>query len=314
MPKLAICTVNLNGKKDTLEFLESLTKLDTKNLEVKVFVTDGGSTDGSVNMLKNLVPSPLGPQTQPRTAISLEIILKSENRGSAGGYNDGAKEAMKWGADFVLLINNDTLIRDKNLLKDLIKTINSDPSIGLVSPKILFAPGFEYQKGYNKTDKGNVIWYAGGHFDWKNIRAVHRGIDMIDSNKFDRVEETGLASGTCMLVKRKIFEQGIFWDEGMLAYYDDNDFEERVKQAGYKLYYDGLTSLYHKVSRTSGIGSEISDYYLSRNRLIFGFKYASLRTKFALFREALRLLRSGRPMQKKGVIDFFVGKSGALKK
>lgn len=298
MSKIGICTVNWNGKNDTLDFLESLKNLDTKGLDIKVFITDGGSTDGSVEAIKPRFPT-------------AQVIEKHENRGSAGGYNDSTQAALAWGADYILLINNDTLISDGKLLQDLLKTIKSDPQIALVSPKIYFAPGFEYQKGYKKSDKGNIIWYAGGHFDWNNIRAVHRGIDEVDTGKYDRVEETDFASGTCILVKREIFDKGIFWDEGMLAYYDDNDFEERVHRAGYKFYYDGLTNLYHKVSRTGGIGSEFSDYMTARNKLIFTMRYAPLRTKIAVLREGLRLLNSGRPMQKKGIVDFFIGKRGA---
>ncbi|OGG19246.1 hypothetical protein A2721_00230 [Candidatus Gottesmanbacteria bacterium RIFCSPHIGHO2_01_FULL_47_48] len=305
MPKVGICTVNFNGKQDTLEFLSSLQKLDTSGLETRVFVVDGGSTDGSTQEFRI---------QNSKFKIPIELIEKTDNRGSAGGYNDGAKVALKWGADYILLINNDTLIKDKNLLKDLIKTMNSDPTIGLVSPKIYFAPGFEFFKErYPDKDKGKILWYAGGHFDWNNVRAVHRGIDEVDQGKYDLVEEINFISGTCMLVKKDIYDQGIFWDEGLLAYYDDNDFEVRVQKSGFRLYYDGLTSLYHKVSRTGGIASEYSDYMLTRNKLIFGFRYASLRTKIALFREASKLLLSGRPMQKKGVTDFLLGKRGTLK-
>lgn len=306
MPKVGICTVNWNGKQDTLDFLQSLKTLDTSSLDIKVFVTDGGSTDGSVEAISSL---PVYKST------SVQIIRKSQNRGSAGGYNDSAKEALKWGADYILLINNDTLIKDKNLLQELIKTMNSDPKIGLVTPKIYFAPGFEYQqdRGYKKTDQGNVLWYAGGSVDWANIGSHHRGIDEIDTGKYDIVEETGFTNGACVLVKKDVFDKGIFWDEGLFAYMDDNDFQEKVKRAGFKIYYDGQTSLFHKVSRTATIGSPFSDYMITRNRLIFGFRYASLRTKFALFRQALNFLISGRPMQKKGVVDFFLGKRGSLR-
>ncbi len=300
MIKIAICTVNWNGKKDTLDFLSSLKKLDTKGLEVQVFVTDGGSSDGSADAIKKQFPT-------------TNLIEKKENRGSAGGYNDSAKAGLAWGADYILLINNDTEIKDKNLLLDLVKTIESEPNIGMVSPKLYFAPGFEYQKEkYKPSDKGNVIWYAGGSFDWKNINSHHRGIDDVDTGKYDLVEETEFVSSSCVLVSRKIYDKGIFWDEGLFAYYDDNDFQEKVKKAGFKLYYDGLTGIYHKVSRTGGIGSPFSDYMTTRNRLIFAMRYAPLRTKIAVLREAFRLLKTGRPMQKQGVKDFLLGIRGAL--
>lgn len=300
MTKIAVCTVNFNGKNDTLELLQSLKNLHTNNLETKVFVVDGGSSDGSVEEIASKFPQ-------------VEIIKKTQNRGSAGGYNDGAKAALKWGAQSILLINNDTLVKDSNLLLDLKKTLDSDPSIGVVSPKMYFAPGFEFHKDrYTDKDRGNVLWYAGGSFDWNNINSNHRGIDEIDSKKYDLVEETNFTNTTCILVRSEIFKREIFFDEGLFAYFDDNDFLQKVKKSGFKLYYDGLTNLYHKVSRTSGIGSPTTDYYTTRNRLIFGFRHASLHTKIALLKQAVSFFISGRPMQKKGVLDFFLGKRGCM--
>ena len=91
------------------------------------------------------------------------------------------------------------------------------------------------------------------------------------------------------------------------AYYEDSDLIERIKKADYELWYVGNTFIYHKVSRTSVIGSKMSDYLITRNRLWFGNKYANFRTKFALFREAVRFLFIGRPAQKQGVVDYFKG-------
>ncbi len=301
MTNVAICTVNWNGKKDTEELLTSFSKLDTTGLSIKTFVV---SNQKELFFLKN---------SSFKRRVPFKLIFKRKNLGSAGGYNLGAKAALKWGADFILLVNNDILINDPSILRKLVKTAKSHPDIGLVSPKLYFAPGFEFQKNrYTPSNRGHVIWYAGGTFDWNNVLAVHRGIDEVDSGKYDRVEPTGFVSGSAMLVSRAIFDRHIFWDESLFAYLDDNDFQQRVHRAGFQLYYDGATNIYHKVSRTAGIGSSSSDYYLTRNRLIFGMRYAPLRTKVALLREAARLLVSGRPMQKRGVIDFFRGIRGAL--
>lgn len=289
MTKVVICTVNWNGEKDTKELLASLKKLDTSGLSVKTLV--------------------ISNQKIP----DFEVILKRTNRGSAGGYNDGAKAALKWGAKYILLLNNDILLKDPKLLKSLVQVAKSDPKIGAVSPKILFAPGFEFHKDrYKTSDRGQVIWYAGGHFDWQNVFSSHRGLDEVDTGKYDQIESTGFVSGSAMLISRAVFEKKIFWDEDLFAYLDDNDFQERVRRAGFTLWYDGRVSVYHKVSRTAGIGSSAPDYYIARNRLIFGLRYAPLRTKIALLREALRLIFSGRPAQKQGVIDFLLGKRGAL--
>lgn len=288
MTKIAITTVNFNGKTDTLDWLKSLKKLDTKEWETKIFIASNQELKGDFKLLYN-----------------------PENRGSAGGYNAVAKAALAWGADYLLMFNNDTLIKSTSLLKSLLETASKKPEIGVVAPKMLFAPGFEfYKEKYPQSDLGRVIWYAGGSFDWENVMSTHRGIDEVDTGKYDTVEETDFINITCILVKAEVFRNNLFFDERLFAYFDDNDWSERLSRTGIKKYYDGRVAIYHKVSRTAGIGSSVSDYYVTRNRLIFGMRYAPWRTKGNLLREALRLLVIGRPAQKRGVLDFILNKRG----
>lgn len=300
MVKVALITVNYNGLKDTLDFLESLQKLDTENLEIKIVVVDNGSSDASVPEILAKFPK-------------VDLVQTGGNYGFTGGFNKGLEYASAFGANYFLLINNDTEIGSENLLKDLIKTLEKNPDAGIVAPKIYFAKGYEYQKNYSEKDLGKVIWYGGGSFDWENVMSKHLGIDEVDSGKYDDVKETGFISGCCFLVKKEVIEKAGNFDEKLFAYFEDNDFLERVKKAGFELFYNGKVFIYHKVSQTAGIGSEFADYFATRNRLIFGFKYAKTRTKFALFRQALGFLITGRAMQKKGVWDFFLGKSGGEK-
>lgn len=294
MTKVAIVTADFNDHKDTDEWLASGKNLDTKDLDVLWLVVDNGS-DTSVKGTVSKYPGVTWMQT-------------GKNLGFAGGFNRGMKYAKEWGADYVLIINNDTLFPDKNLIKKLLTVFEKNPNAGLVSPKILFAPEFEfYKERYTKKDEGKVIWYAGGSFNWNNVRSVHRGIDEVDKGQYDKTEKTKFISGCCVLVKREVVDKVGYFDEKLFAYFEDSDWVERIKRAGYEQWYAGTASLYHKVSQTTGVGSSWSDYLITRNRLWFGMKYAGKRTKFALFRESLRFLISGRPAQKEGVIDYFRG-------
>lgn len=293
--RLGILTVDYNGHSDTKDLLESLKKTDKSDFELKVVVVDNGSLQA------------IPPEWEE--LYDLEILQTGENKGFAGGYNQGMRYLYAWGADYILLINNDTILADKHFFKKLIDTARSDEKMAMVSPKILFAPNFEYQKDrYTAADRGKVVWYGGGYFDWDNVRVVHEGIDEVDIGKYDRVGPMDFISGCCVLVTRKCLEEVGYLDERLFAYFEDADWIMRLKNKGLKTYYSGNTYLFHKVSRTSGIGSPVTDYLLTRNRLYFGFKYARLRTKIALVREALRQIRNGRPMQKLAIRDLVKGK------
>lgn len=296
--KVAIITVNYNGKNDTLELLESLKRLQVTGYRLQAIVVDNGSEDGSVSAIHRAFPE-------------VDVLQTGQNLGFSGGYNKGLDYARLWGADYFLLINNDCLIKDPDLISELIKTMQADPKIGLVSPKIYFAPGFEFHKDrYRKQDLGKVIWYAGGKFDWDNIGSVHRGIDEVDKGQYQSVEESKIFSGACVLIKKEVLEKVGLLDEKYFLYFEDSDLAKRAKDAEFKIYYNGKVAIYHKVSQATGIGSKITDYYHTRNRLIFGMKYAKTRTKFALLREAVRLLIFGRPAQRRGVLDFYLGITG----
>ena len=304
--KIAIVTVNFNGKEDTLEFLDSLKKLKTDGCELKTIVVDNGSSDESVKEIDKNFPD-------------VDILQNGANEGFSGGYNRGMIFALIWGADYIMVINNDTLIKDENLLQSMLEVFKSDEKIGLISPKIYFAPGFEFYKDrYKQSDLGKVIWYAGGKFDWNNIQAIHRGIDELDTGKYDNAEEIDFVSGCCLLIKREVLEKvekpegGFgFFDDNLFLYFEEADFAKRAKKAGFKTYYDGRVSIFHKASRTAGIGSDITDFFHTRNRLVLGFRYSNFKTKAALIREAVKFLLIGRKAQKMGVWDFLLGKRGS---
>lgn len=301
MVKIAIVSVNFNGEKDTLELLEQLQEFKIQNLKFKIIVVDNASTDDFVETASGRYPE-------------VDVLQNGVNKGFSGGYNRGMTHALLWGADYVLIINNDALTPDKKLLTSLLSTFNKYPDAGIVAPKIYFAPGYEFHKDrYKEADKGKVVWFAGGKFDWDNVMAIHRGIDEVDKGEYGGEMEMDFATGCCFLIKREVLERIGMFDESYFAYFEDADFCKRVLDAGYRIYYNGDTSIFHKVSQSTGAGSSLSDYYLTRNRLMFGFRYASFRTKFALWRQALGQMVSGRMAQKKGIADYFGGKVGAEK-
>jgi len=298
MNKVALVTVNFGNPKDTLELLDTVKELDINGLEFCTVVVD--KTPGS--WIGDVIPKDIP---------NMVLLQAGIDKGFAGAYNFGMRYAVAWGADYIIIINNDTLIGDIGLVKKLIEVLDENKD-AIVSPKIYFAPGYEFHKvRYKPEDKGKVFWYAGGHFDWANVRSVHHQIDEVDKGGFDSVTETGFISGCCFMVKRHTLEKFGYFNEDYFAYFEDNEWQQRILLGGGKLYYHGGAHIYHKVSQTMGIGSEQTDYLITRNRLYFTSKYARCRTKFAVSRELIKQLFKGRSAQKRAIFDFFRGKKGA---
>jgi len=306
MTNISIILVNWNGKKDTLACLASLRQVKSQKSppkadqplaeKVKSIIVDNGSTDDSVEVIREKFPD-------------VEVLETGKNLGFVGGNNVGIRRALEGGADFVWLLNNDTSV-DKNALVALLEACK-DPRVGIAGSKIYFASGREYHKErYTKEDRGHVLWYAGGLIDWQNMYASHRGVDEVDKGQYDKTEETPFITGCSMMVKKQVFGKVGLLDEIFFAYLEDVDFCLRAKRAGYKLLYVPQSVVWHKNAGSSGVGSGLHQYYMTRNRLLVGMRYASLRTKFALTREAWRFVLTGPSIYRNAVIDAMTGKWG----
>lgn len=241
---------------------------------------------------------------------NISIIENNENIGFSKAVNLGLNKALKLCCSYVILVNNDTIF-SPNLINDLVNCAKENPKAGLVSPKIYFAKGFEFHKErYKKEEIGKIIWYAGGIIDWKNIYAGHRGVDEVDSGQFDEIGETSFSTGCCMLITKEAIEKIGYLDKEYFLYFEDVDYSLRAKRAGFQVIYNPKAFLWHKNAASSGKpGSVLHQYYLTRNRLYFGFKYASFWTKKSLFFESLKMILKG-GIQRRACFDYYFGRMG----
>ncbi|MFH0943419.1 MAG: glycosyltransferase family 2 protein [Candidatus Beckwithbacteria bacterium] len=296
-----ICTVILDYQNSqlTLSTIASIQKaVIPKGFVNQILVVDNSPVpDGK--LVKALTGRP-----------EIKLITTLQNTGFAKGNNLGIKYGLKRGCDYFLLINNDVKV-DKQLYVNLLKA--SDQA-DIIVPKIYFAKGYEYhQSRYQPQDLGKVIWYAGARFDWNNVYAQHLGVDEVDHGQYDCLKPVEFANFCCVLIKKKVIKTIGLLDENYFLYWEDGDYSVRAIRAGFTIVYQPQAKVYHKSSSSSGSGSKLHDYYLTRNRLIFGFKYARNRTKLALMKESLKKLITGREGEKQGIIDFYLHRFGKSK-
>lgn len=296
--KIAVIIVNYNGISDTRQCLKSLKTAKRAGFEVEVIVVDNGSTDSSVASIKKDFPF-------------ATVLVNSENLGFAEGNNIGIRYGLKRGAEFILLLNNDTFV-DENIFTELVQSAQAFPGGGIFCPKIYFAPHFEtHPERYKPGELGKVIWYAGGMVDWDNMLAFHKGVDEVDTGHFGQQTKTSYGTGCALFVRKEVFEKAGYFDRKYYLYYEDLDFSLRTRKAGFEIYYVPRAQLWHKNAGSSGgTGSDLQSYYITRNRLLLGLRWAPWKTKLALLREATNLVISGTPTQKQAVGDFLRKKYG----
>ena len=178
-PKVSIIVLNWNTYELTRESLESLREITYPNYEI--ILVDNASSDGSVPRLKKDFPH-------------VTLIQNRANLGFARGCNVGIRCALSREADYVLLLNSDSVV-EKGFLEPAVEHAESDKKIGLVSGKI-------YLK-----DKPGYLWYAGGSFSLLRGMVVIRGWHQLDEGQFNKPEEVDVSTGALMLIKREILDK-----------------------------------------------------------------------------------------------------------
>ena len=237
--RISIISVNYNGFALTAAMIDSLRRHVTTPLEI--VVVDNGSARDEAALLRERYPD-------------IVVLRSDENLGFAGGNNLGIRAAT---GDCLLLLNNDTEVTD-NTLHHLAETLDADPSIGAVCPKIRFwAPPQAIQfAGYTPLTR-------------ITLRNGLIGFGQPDDGSYDSPHETPYAHGAAMMVRREAVGKAGPMPEEYFLYYEELDWSERLREAGYRIVYDPRATVFHKESATTGQQSPLRSYYLTRNRLLF---------------------------------------------
>lgn len=237
---ISIVTVNYNGWKDTCELIDSLSDV-VRSVTYEIIVVDNASKGDDVKILRERYPD-------------LKLIESKVNLGFAGGNNLGIREAE---GCYIFLLNNDTIVKDDGFSK-LIDRFETDPVIGVVCPKIKF------------IESGNPIQFAGyTPLSAITLRNSLIGFGEQDQHQYDEAHISPYAHGAAMMIKRDAIEHAGMMPECYFLYYEELDWSERIKEAGFEIWYEPQCYIIHKESRSTGQESPLRTYYLTRNRLLF---------------------------------------------
>ena len=236
---VSIITINYNGYNDTCELIDSLYKNETVDFEV--IVIDNASKDNEAVKLAERYPQ-------------IKAIRSEVNLGFAGGNNLGYDNAS---GDYILFMNNDMIVTGP-FIEPLIRRFESSDSIGLLSPKI---------KYYYAPD---TIQYAGfTGFSKFALRTHLIGEKCKDDGNFDNADVTASTHGACMFTSRGLMDKVGKMTDIYFLFYEEHDWSMRFREAGYQIWYESKSCVYHKESMTIKRGTPSRLYYLSRARAIF---------------------------------------------
>ena len=183
----------------------------------------------------------------------VKVIQSKHNLGFAGGNNLGINAAQ---GKYIFLINNDTVFKDYNI-QSLIDRIESSSDIAIVCPKIRFAWG------------NNPIQFAGySKLSRISVRNYAIGFNEEDHGQYDAAHPTPYAHGAAMLIRREAIDKVGMMPECFFLYYEELDWSMMFNRAGYQIWYEPKSTIYHKESQATGQNSPLRTYYLIRNRLL----------------------------------------------
>jgi GT2 family glycosyltransferase len=244
-PKVTITTLSWNRKVHTLEWLDSLSRLDYPKYDV--LVVDNGSNDGSVDAIRAKFPA-------------VKIVENGENIGYARGFNVAMQHAFADGADWVLIMNNDAVI-DPAGVRALVDVGESDPKAGFVSGKV-----FHYWRPEEIQTIGTQThpWLVAG---------PQIGSGETDHGQYDTVVERELTDDVFLLVRKAVYDQLGGYDADFAFYGHENvDWCLRIRRAGFKILYAPGAKLWHK-GRTGGAWTAFYLYYQTRNDYVLIAKH-----------------------------------------
>lgn len=278
-PKVFILIIHYGEQKDTLECLGSLGGLDYPNFEVVVIDNDPSNRIGDLNFGYKITK------------------LVNPNLGFAGGNNTGIKHVLGRDADYILLLNNDTLI-EPDFLKTLIKAGEKDEKIGILGPMI-------YKLATNE------IHFAGGKINWLYNSARH----MPGAEDY--------ITGACFLIKRKVIEKIGLMPEEYFLYFEDAEWCLKARRAGFSCKVVKEARISHQVSKNTQEFSFSYIYYQYRNGLILAKRNAPLLIKIIAYKasflvylkQAFKLIfmpskKEWAKAAMRGIGDFWGGKTG----
>jgi GT2 family glycosyltransferase len=246
-PKVFVLILTWNTCQEVLTCVEHALGANYPNYQVVVI--DNASQDGTSAAVRHRYPN-------------VTLLENSENLGYAAGNNRGIKYALEHGAEYVLIINSDTVM-PPDLLTKTVQIASSSDHIAAVGVKNL------------KMSDPSTVWAAYLELTYRRELLNVVGREQPDSPALSVVKDVPGVSGACMLLSRRAVEDVGLLDETFFMYHEDLDWCQRAISKGYRCVYAGTAHILHKGS-SSTLKTRAGYYFLVRNSILFARKHGNL--------------------------------------
>jgi hypothetical protein len=224
---------------------------------------DNGSTDGSVAALRR------------SAAPDVEVIDAGRNFGYAGGNNVGIRRALDCGADFVFVLNNDTVV-DAALLDELLAAANRNPAAGCFAPWIFYL---------HDRDR---LWFTRSEWSPEKSAFTAPGKGQLVSELALESTDTEYVCGAALFFRATVARKIGLFDERFFLVYEDTDWCCRARRAGFGCVTVPTARVWHKVgSSFASEASPLRTYFSTRNKLLWAEKNGSRVDWWRVVRSAL---------------------------
>lgn len=239
---IAVVILNWNGASWLERFLPGVL---AHSSGARVVVADNGSTDGSVQWLRDAHPS-------------VEVLALARNEGFAGGYN---KALAQLKASHFVLLNSDVEVTP-GWLEGMHALLLRQPDMAACQPKV---------RSYGDRERFEHAGAAGGYMD-RNGYPFCRGrifeLTEKDDGQYDGEQDVFWATGACMMLRADAFREVGGFDATLFAHMEEIDLCWRLKRRGWRIGYTSASVVYHVGGGALRYGSPMKTYLNFRNSLV----------------------------------------------
>ena len=246
--KVAVVILNWNGAKLMEEFLPSVMDYSPAEL-AEVIVADNGSTDASVDMLKEKFPA-------------VRIIQLDKNYGFAEGYNQALKQINN---EYTVLLNSDVEVTP-GWLDAPLAAMEADSTIVAAQPKIRAQRNKDYFE-YAGAAGGYIDIYGYPYCRGRLLHVVEK-----DEGQYDTPADILWATGACLFIRTTIYKEVGGLDAGFFAHQEEIDMCWRLRSRGYRLVCTPQSVVYHVGGATLQVESPRKTFLNFRNNLLMLYK------------------------------------------